>query len=85
MGSSILELLCLDYPEKVIGYHTTSLGNPEPYTPEEKHITVSKRCTMKMADMPIFSTPPMITYSLKDHNIMLIPLNGPFAKDRRTW
>ncbi|MDO3412632.1 epoxide hydrolase [Saccharibacillus sp. CPCC 101409] len=31
LGASILGLLCLDYPERVIGYHTTSPGNPGPY------------------------------------------------------
>ena len=28
IGASITGLLCLDFPEKVIGYHTTSPGNP---------------------------------------------------------
>ncbi|WP_106766525.1 epoxide hydrolase family protein [Paenibacillus faecalis] len=31
LGASILGLMCLDYPESIIGYHTTSPGNPSPY------------------------------------------------------
>ncbi|GAB6927703.1 epoxide hydrolase [Paenibacillus sp. JCM 10914] len=31
IGASILGLMCLDHPERFIGYHTTSPGNPSPY------------------------------------------------------
>jgi pimeloyl-ACP methyl ester carboxylesterase len=31
LGASITGLLCLDHPERVVGYHTTSPGNPAPY------------------------------------------------------
>lgn len=31
LGASITGLLCLDHPARVIGYHTTSPGNPRPY------------------------------------------------------
>jgi pimeloyl-ACP methyl ester carboxylesterase len=31
LGASIAGLLCLNFPEKVIGYHTSSPGNPSPY------------------------------------------------------
>lgn len=30
LGASVMGLLCLDQPERVIGYHTTSPGNPSP-------------------------------------------------------
>jgi pimeloyl-ACP methyl ester carboxylesterase len=35
LGASITGLLCLDYPERVIGYHTTSPGNPSPHIPAD--------------------------------------------------
>jgi pimeloyl-ACP methyl ester carboxylesterase len=35
LGASISELLCLDYPHTVIGYHTTSPGIPGPYIPSD--------------------------------------------------
>ena len=31
IGASILGLMCLDHPDRFIGYHTTSPGNPSPY------------------------------------------------------
>jgi pimeloyl-ACP methyl ester carboxylesterase len=31
LGASVMGLLCLDHPERVVGYHTTSPGNPRPY------------------------------------------------------
>ncbi len=31
LGASVMGLLCLDHPERVIGYHTTSPANPAPY------------------------------------------------------
>lgn len=31
LGASITGLMCLDYPQKLIGYHTTSPGNPSPH------------------------------------------------------
>lgn len=31
LGASISGFLCLDFPEHVIGYHTTNPGNPGPY------------------------------------------------------
>jgi pimeloyl-ACP methyl ester carboxylesterase len=30
LGASVMGLLCLDHPERVVGYHTTSPGNPSP-------------------------------------------------------
>ncbi|OMF81632.1 epoxide hydrolase family protein [Paenibacillus glucanolyticus] len=30
IGASILGLMCLDHPDRFIGYHTTSPGNPSP-------------------------------------------------------
>lgn len=43
LGASVLGLLCLDYPEKVIGYHTTSPGNPSPYIARESPLTVAEQ------------------------------------------
>ncbi|OXT17733.1 epoxide hydrolase [Bacillus sp. OG2] len=39
LGASILGLLCLDHPEYVIGYHTTSPGNPSPYISKDTILT----------------------------------------------
>ncbi|WP_244908142.1 epoxide hydrolase family protein [Paenibacillus campinasensis] len=39
IGASILGLLCLDQPESIIGYHTTSPANPSPYTDETTILT----------------------------------------------
>lgn len=44
LGASITGLLCLDYPEHVIGYHTTSPANPAPYVGEgEPELTAAER------------------------------------------
>ena len=32
IGASILSVMCLDYPDRVIGYHTTEPANAMPYT-----------------------------------------------------
>lgn len=39
LGASILGLLCLDHPDKVIGYHTTSPGNPSPYISKDTKLS----------------------------------------------
>ncbi|MFF2482355.1 epoxide hydrolase family protein [Paenibacillus sp. NPDC058071] len=43
LGASILGLLCLDHPEQVIGYHTTSPGNPSPYLADDAAMTDAER------------------------------------------
>lgn len=39
LGASITGLLCLDYPDKIIGYFTTSPGNPSPPFPADTILT----------------------------------------------
>ncbi|WP_028594450.1 epoxide hydrolase family protein [Paenibacillus assamensis] len=43
LGASILGLLCLDYPEYVIGYHTTSPGNPSPYIAKDTALSEAEQ------------------------------------------
>lgn len=43
LGASILGLLCLDYPEQIIGYHTTSPGNPSPYISNDTVLTKEEK------------------------------------------
>jgi pimeloyl-ACP methyl ester carboxylesterase len=44
LGASVMGLLCLDHPERVIGYHTTSPANPAPYRgPGEPELTDAER------------------------------------------
>lgn len=48
LGASILGLLCLDHPEKVIGYHTTSPGNPSPFVQENANLTEAEKNYLKL-------------------------------------
>ncbi|MFD2444027.1 epoxide hydrolase family protein [Bacillus sp. CGMCC 1.16607] len=48
LGASILGLLCLDHPEKIIGYHTTSPGNPSPFVPENAILTEAEETYLKL-------------------------------------
>lgn len=43
LGASIAGLLCLDHPDRVIGYHTTSPGNPNPYLGPAPQLTDAER------------------------------------------
>ncbi|GAA0367417.1 epoxide hydrolase family protein [Bacillus horti] len=43
LGASVLGLLCLDYPQQVIGYHTTSPGNPSPYISADEKLSQEER------------------------------------------
>lgn len=43
LGASITGLLCIDFPEHVIGYHTTSPANPAPYLPPDATFTPAER------------------------------------------
>lgn len=43
LGASVLGLLCLDHPERVIGYHTTSPGNPSPFLTKEAQLSKRRR------------------------------------------
>jgi pimeloyl-ACP methyl ester carboxylesterase len=43
LGASILGLLCLDHPERIIGYHTTSPGNPSPFISKDTDLTENEQ------------------------------------------
>lgn len=43
LGASILGLMCLDDPERIIGFHTTSPGNPSPYIDPEIPLTEAEQ------------------------------------------
>ncbi|OCA84020.1 epoxide hydrolase [Bacillus sp. FJAT-27225] len=43
LGASIVGLLCLDHPENIIGYHTTSPGNPSPYISNDTVLTKDEK------------------------------------------
>lgn len=43
LGASILGLMCLDYPDNVIGYHTTSPGNPSPFIASGAELTAAEQ------------------------------------------
>lgn len=48
LGASILGLMCLDYPERVIGFHTTSPGNPRPFLDPEIPLSENEREHVKL-------------------------------------
>lgn len=76
LGASILGLLCLDYPENMIGYHTTSPGNPNPYISSDTLLTEDEKnylsyCKQWYSDeggyAHILGTKPQtLAYSLND-------------------
>lgn len=43
LGASVLGLLCLDHPECVIGYHTTSPGNPSPFLAKDAQLSEAEQ------------------------------------------
>ncbi|WP_137744902.1 epoxide hydrolase family protein [Robertmurraya siralis] len=81
LGASILGLMCLDYPEKMIGYHTTSPGNPSPYISkdtvltkaEEKFLAYCKQWYNDEAGYAhlLGTKPQTIAYSLNDSPVGL--------------
>lgn len=50
LGASVLGLLCLDHPEKVIGYHTTSPGNPSPFIGKGMEMSDAERAFLACGD-----------------------------------
>lgn len=81
LGASILGLLCLDHPESVIGYHTTSPGNPSPFIsedtittkPEKDYLSICKQWySAEGGYAHILGTKPQTSaYSLNDSPIGL--------------
>ncbi|KKO53640.1 epoxide hydrolase family protein [Paenibacillus sp. DMB20] len=43
LGASILGLMCLDHPQNIIGYHTTSPGNPSPYIAQDMSLSEAEQ------------------------------------------
>jgi pimeloyl-ACP methyl ester carboxylesterase len=77
LGASISGLMCLDYPEKIIGYHTTSPGNPSPYIEkDDPSITRAERDYLTLKEQwsreeygyghLLGSRPQTIAYALND-------------------
>ncbi|MEW9107357.1 epoxide hydrolase family protein [Paenibacillus sp.] len=50
LGASVLGLLCLDHPERVIGYHTTSPGNPSPCIGQGMEMSEAERAFLTCGD-----------------------------------
>lgn len=43
LGASILGLMCLDHPQNIIGYHTTSPGNPSPHIVQDMSLSEAEQ------------------------------------------
>lgn len=81
LGASILGLMCLDHPEKLIGYHTTSPGNPGPYISKNTELSEAEQsylnyCRQWYNDEGAYAQllgtkPQTIAYSLMDSPVGL--------------
>jgi len=51
VGASMLSVMCLDYPDHIIGYHTTEPANAVPYTaPAQPPLTGAERAYLDLQD-----------------------------------
>lgn len=81
LGASIAGLLCLDHPDNVIGYHTTSPGNPSPLitdetpmsTAETEYLALCKRWYAKEGGYAhsLSTKPQTYAYGLNDSPVGL--------------
>ncbi|MCR8844980.1 epoxide hydrolase [Paenibacillus sp. SC116] len=81
LGASILGLLCLDHPEHVIGYHTTSPGNPSPFIAKDTALSEAERAYLDCCKQwyneeggyahLLGTKPQTIAYSLHDSPVGL--------------